>query len=178
MKALIHVLCVAGVVLFRPVRAVGAEEDPRFVAGNAGTENAYMDGFADVILKAYGRAGWKLRGLEGVHKVGGVHVVSGFVTLDDIADPVTEKDFARLEEFFEPFILKQMEACQRKGMEVVSRSNGYPLPAHAKGYMNNRLPTMAWSLSGVAGDLFHMSVTFSERKDDHLVVRFTIVAVP
>jgi hypothetical protein len=46
MKALIHVLCVAGVVLFRPVRAVGAEEDPRFVAGNAGTENAYMDGFA------------------------------------------------------------------------------------------------------------------------------------
>lgn len=175
MKPIIHL---AFALLILPVHVSRAGEDPRFASGNLGVENSYLEGIAEVAMKAFGRSGWSLRGLEGVNKVGETYVVSGFVTLDEIQEPVTEKDFERISGFFEPFLQGQIDLYEKKGLAVRSRHNGFPLPDYAKGYTKNAIPRMTYILSGEKTDLFLLDLTFSEREDNHLVIGFTIAAVP
>jgi|GEM_PF-6310070 len=173
-----HILGAVLLSLVLPLPASRGEEDPRFVSGNLGVENSYLEEISEAVLQAFDRRGWSLRGLEGVHKVGGVYVVAGFVALDEVKEPVTEQDFERINGYFEPFIQAQMDFYRNRGSAIASRQNDFPLPAHAKGYKRNELPRMSYILSGESGDLFYLSITFSEKMDDHLVVAFTIVAVP
>ncbi len=129
-------------------------------------------------MKAFDRSGWSLRGLEGVHRGGETYVVSGFVSLDEIQEPVTEKGFERISGFLEPFVQAQIDFYEKKGLTVRSRENAFPLPGYAKGYTNDEIPRMTYIISGEKSDLFFMDLTFAERKDNHLVVSFTVVAVP
>ena len=153
-------------------------EDPRFTDGNLGVQNSYLEGISESVLKAFDRKGWLLRGLQGVNKIGTAYVVSGFVTLDEVEKPITDKDFERLNNFFEPFIVKQIEEFEKNGQELRSRTNSFPLNSQAKGYTNNKLPTMRYTLASDESDFFHMILTFSERTDNRLVVNFTIVTTP
>jgi len=173
-----HILCAIALLLLLAVQRSHGEEDPRFTSGNLGVENSYLKGVSDVILKCFNREGWSLRGLESVRKVGGAYVVTGFITLDEIKEPVTEKDFERINKSFEPFIQVQIDLYKKKGIPISSIQNDFPLPGSAEGYTKNELPRMAYVLSGEKDDLFCMDITFSERKEDHLVINFTIVAVP
>jgi hypothetical protein len=172
------IICAIAILLLLPVHLSQGEEDPRFTSGNLGIENSYLKGVSDLILKCFNREGWSLRGLESVRKVGGVYVVTGFITLDEIKEPVAEKDFERINKSFEPFIQAQIDLYKKKGIPISSIQNDFPLPSSAKGYTKNELPRMAYVLSGEKDDLFCMDITFSERKEDHLVINFTIVAVP
>jgi hypothetical protein len=171
-------ICTAILLALLTLQDSRAAEDPRFTSGNLGVENAYWKEFAATVLKAFDRSGWSLSGLEGVRKVGGTYVISGFVSLDEIKEPITEKDFERINSYFEPFIQSQIELYKNNGFEITSTQNDWPLPSHAKGYTKDKLPRMTYVISGTKEDLFLMDVRFSERKDDHLVVGFTIVAVP
>jgi hypothetical protein len=47
----------------------------------------------------------------------------------------------------------------------------------AEGYTKNETPTVFFSIDGKDADLFLMKVLFTERKEDVLVILFTIVAV-
>lgn len=173
-----HIICTSVLLAVLPLQDSRAVEDPRFVSGNLGVENAYLREFAAIVLKAFDRSGWSLSGLEGIRKVGGTYVISGFVSLDEIKEPVTEEDFDRINSYFGPFIQAQIEFYKNKGFEIASTQNDWPLPSYAEGYTKNKLPGMTYVISGEKEDLFLMDVVFAERMDDHLVVRFTIVAVP
>ena len=172
------IICAVSVLLLSPAPQLQAEEDARFVSGNLGVENAYLNQVTDAILKAFDRKAWSLRGLESVRKAAGTYVVSGFVTLDEVKEPVTEKDFARISKCFEPFIEAQMDLLKKKGLTIHSIHSDFPLPAHAKGYTEKEIPKMSYVVSGENDDLFCLDLTFSERKADHTVVSFTIVTVP
>jgi hypothetical protein len=173
-----HIICTAILFALLPLPNSKAEEDPRFALGNLGVENSYLKDFSNIVLKAFDRRGWSLSGLEGVREIDGAYVVSGFVSLDDIREPITEKDFDRLSVYFDPFIQAQIDFYEKKGLAVRSRENAFPLPGNAKGYTKNRIPRMTYILSGEKTGLFMMDITFTEKQDNHLVIGFTIVAVP
>ena len=172
-----HLICSVIISLFLGIQYSHGEEDPRFASGNLGVENSFLKGMYEVALKAFDREGGALRGVV-VRKVAGTYVVTGFVTLDEIKEPVTEKDFERIHKSFEPFIQAQVAHYKKKGAHISSIQNDFPLPSSAKGYTKNEVPKMAYILSGEKDDLFCMEITFSERKEDRLVINFTIVAVP
>jgi hypothetical protein len=173
-----HLICAVTIPLFLSIQHSHGEEDPRFASGNLDVENSFLKGMYEVTLKAFDREFGAYRGLGGVRKVAGTYVVTGFVTLDEIKEPVTEKDFERIHKSFEPFIQAQVDHYKKKGVHISSIQNDFPLPSSAKGYTKNELPKMAYVLSGEKDDLFCMEITFSERKENHLVMNFTIVAVP
>ena len=175
MKTLFYTLAAAAIFQFQ--HAYGAD-DPRFTDGTKGIMNSYFVGMTDSILKAFGRADASFRSFKGINRVGGAYVISFSVALDSVKEPVTEKDFKRMDEFFEPFIQDQIKSIELKGTKITSRSNEFPLPSSAKGYSKDDLPTMVYRLSGEKDNLFYMKVTFSERRDDHLVVEVTIVTTP
>lgn len=172
-----HLICSVTISLFLAIQYSHGEEDPRFASGNLGVENSFLKGMYDVALKAFDREGGALRGVV-VRKVAGTYIVSGFVTLDEVKEPVTEKDFERINKCFEPFIQAQMDIYKKRGVHISSIQNDFPLPATAKGYTKKEVPKMAYILSGEKDDLFCMEVTFSERKEEHLVISFTIIAAP
>jgi len=173
-----HIISAIAILLLLPFHRSHGEEDPRFTSGNFGVENSFLKGMYEVTVKAFDREFAALRGLEVVRKVGGAYVVTGFITLDEIKEPVTEKDFERINKSFQPFIQAQIDLYKKKGIRISSIQNDFPLPESAEGYQKNELPRMAYVLSGEKDDVFCMDITFSERKDEHLVVNFTIVAVP
>ena len=163
---------VAVLLLLHPPFAFGIEgpqaEDRRFV--DLGTKNSYMEGITEAVLKAFDRKAWSFGLLNGVHKVGESYVVNGTVALDGVKEPVTKNDFERLKTFFEPFIKSQMDVIQKKGGKTMSRSDTLLAPVYAEGSAKNMLPTMQYRLSGEKGDLFWLTITFADRKDNHLVV--------
>jgi hypothetical protein len=171
-------ICTAILLALLPLQSSQAEEDPRFVLGNLGVENSYLKEFSEIVLKAFDRSGWSLSGLEGVRQIGGAYVVSGFVSLDEIQEPITEKDFERINGYFDSFIQAQIDLYEKKGLTVRSRQNDFPLASSAKGYTKNEIPRMTYIISGEKTDLFLMDITFAERQDNHLVIGFTIVTVP
>ncbi len=175
MKTLLYTVTAA--ILFQFQHTHGAE-DPRFADCTRGTDNSYFTGMTASVLKAFGRTDASLRSFKGINKVSGAYVVSFSVALNGIKEPITEKDFKRLDGFFEPFMQDQIKALESSGAQITSRRNDFPLPASADGYTKDDLPTMVYGLSGEKEDLFYMKVTFSERSDDHLVVDITIVASP
>lgn len=132
----------------------------------------------EAVLKAFGRRDAALRSFEGISKVGGAYMISFSVSLADVVEPVTEKDFERFDEFFEPFIKSQVESIAKNGTKITSRSSSFPLSESAKGYTKDELPKMVYKISGENSDLFVMKITFSDRKDNHLIVDFTVVVVP
>lgn len=155
-----------------------AEEskDPRFVNGH---KNVYVEELSDVMMKAFGCKGWELVSLEKASQVGNAHFVDFSIALkpEPAIPPVTEKDFEKLKGFIDPFFKGQVELYKKAGKEISSTSYSFPLPEHAEGYTKNKLPTMFFSIDGKDTDLFLMKVSFTERKDDVLVILFTIVAV-
>ena len=171
---------VSVLLLLYPLVASGSDgpgaEDRRFV--NLGIKNSYMEGMSEAILKAFDREAWSYCALNGVHKVGEAYVINGTVTLDGVKEPATESDFERLKKVFGPFVKSQLNVVKQKGGETISISDTLLAPVYAEGRAKNRVPTMQYRIAGEKDDLFWMTITFSNRKDDHLVVDFTIVAVP
>ena len=171
---------VAVLLLLHPLIASASEgpkaEDRRFV--DLGIKNSYMEGISKAILKAFDREAWSFCSLNGVHKVGESYVVNGTVTLDGVKEPATEADFERLKKVFGPFVKSQLNVVKQKGGKTISISDTLLAPVYAEGSAKNRLPTMQYRIAGEKDDLFWMTITFSNRKDDHLAVDFTIVAVP
>ena len=175
MKTILYSVTIAILLQFQPARGV---EDPRFADCTKGTQNSYFTGMSETVLKAFGRTDAALRSFEGINKVGGAYMISFSVSLAEVAEPITEKDFKRFDEFFDPFIRTQVEAFKKNGVKMTSRSSSFPLPAYAKGYTKDQLPTMVYKISGESSDLFVMKITFSDRKENYLIVDFTLVVVP
>lgn len=151
-------------------------QDPRFkIAG----DNLYVKGLSEGMQKAYGCKGWESLNVKNVTKVGNVHVVDFSIALkpDPAIPPVTEKDFEKLKGFIEPFFKGQVESYKKAGKSVSIIGYGFSPPDTAKGYTNNELPTMFFSIDEKETNLFLMKVSFTERKGDVLVIQFTIVAV-
>ncbi len=177
-KNMKHTICIAILFALLSLQGLHAEEDPRFTLGNLGVENSYLKEFSEIVLKAFDRSEWSLSGLEGVREIGEAYVVTGFVSLEEIQDPITEKDYERISAYFDPFIQAQIDFYEKKGLTVRSKQNAFPLPNNAKGYTKNDIPRMTYIISGEKTDLFLMDITFAERQENHLVIGFTIVTVP
>ena len=131
------------------------------------------------MMKAFGCKGWELMNIQKVTKVGSVHVVDFSIAFKPkpAIPPVTEKDFERLKGFIEPFFEGQAELYKKAGKDLSSISYSFPQPSSAEDYTRVKLPTMFFSIDGKDTNWFLMKVSFTERKDDVLVIQFTIVAV-
>ncbi len=155
-------------------QAFGASEDPRFlVPTNPRVENSYMKSASEIMMKIFNRKSCALQSLKEIKKVGGTYIVSLSVALDGIKTPVTEKDFERFNEFFQPFIKAQIALYKSKGKKISSINNSFSTDGD---YTKNNLPTMTYILSGEESELFFMKVTFSERRGDYLVADFTLAS--
>ncbi|MEO8616954.1 MAG: hypothetical protein ABI600_17575 [Luteolibacter sp.] len=150
-------------------------EDPRFKNG----DNLYEKELTNGMMKAFGCKGWELVDIQKVTKVGSTHIVDFSIALkpEPAIPPVTEKDFEKLKEFIEPFFKGQVELYKKAGKDVSVIGYSFPTPSYAKDYTKDELPTMFFSIDGKDTNWFLMKVAFTERKDDVLVIQFTIVAV-
>ena len=172
-----RILSIITLLYLIPVLAFSEEsQDPRFK--NTG-ENLYVKELTDGMMKAYGCKGWELMNLQKVTRVGTTHFVDFSIALKPkpAIPPVTEKDFEKLKGFIEPFFKGQVEFYKKAGKDLSSISYSFPLPSSAKDYTKDELPTMFFSINGKDSNWFLMKVAFTERKDDILVIQFTIVAV-
>ena len=151
-------------------------QDPRF---KNDFDNFYVKELTESMKKAFGCKGWKLLSIKKVTKVGSAHVVDFSIALEPkpAIPPVTEKDFERLKGFIEPFFKGQVELYKKAGKELSSINYSFRLPSSAEDYTKDTLPTMFFSIDGKDTNWFLMKVSFTERKDDVLVIQFTIVAV-
>ena len=156
-------------------QAFGASEDPRFlIPTNPRVENSYLKGASEIMMKLFNRKTCALQSLNEIKKVGSTYIVSLSVALDDVKIPVTEKDFERFNEFFQPFIKEQIALYKSKCKKISSINNSFSTD---EDYTKNSLPTMTYILSGEESELFFLKVTFSERRGDFLVADFTLASV-
>jgi hypothetical protein len=156
-------------------QALGASEDPRFlIPTSPRVENSYMKGASEIMMKIFSRKTCALQSLNEIKKVGSTYIVTLSVALEDVKTPVTEKDFERFNEFFQPFIKEQIALYKSKGKKISSIDNSFSTDGD---YTKNRLPTMTYILSGEESELFFLKVTFSERRGDYLVADFTLASV-
>jgi hypothetical protein len=171
----------SSIALLCLISALGfAEEskDPRFRNG-PGNTNTYVKELSDGMMKAFGCKGWEFLNLQKVAQVGNAHFVDFSIALkpEPAIPPVTEKDFEKLKGFIDPFFQAQVALYKKAGKEISYTSYSFPLPEYADGYTDDELPTMFFSIDGKDTNLFIMKVSFTERKNDVLVILFTIVAV-
>ncbi|MGL5020227.1 MAG: hypothetical protein ACRDBP_18975 [Luteolibacter sp.] len=168
----------SAITLLCLISSLGFAEESKDLRFTNGPKNVYVEELSDVVAKAFkGKRG--LLNLQKVAQVGNAHFVDFSIAFrpEPAIPPVTEKDFEKLKGFIDPFFKGQVELYKKAGKEISSTSYSFPLPEHAEGYTKDELPTMFFSIDGKDTDLFLMKVSFTERKDDVLVILFTIVAV-
>lgn len=146
--------------------------------------NALVTGLKKAVLSAFDKTDkdLALTSFNGVYPVGeSTYVVSFSLALRGISNPPIEKDLKKLRAYFVPFMEEQRLQYKAKGSSAGLTFNGWMSEEYGKSYASDSLPAATCSVYLDKGgrtefDLFWMKVIFVERRDNYLVVDFTIIA--